>query len=162
MEEHGPEPVSPSEMPDAGAAPAETKETIPLWLAVAITVMVALPFTLYLNSYAIPAWVSFIVWAEYFALGAKLPALKLMIPSYTLAVTLTAATMSVCNAISPHLPTTNFGLYLSLFVGVAVIVYIMRFSKTITAGSLPYFNGISICWACTSPAAIRPFRLSPG
>jgi hypothetical protein len=147
MEEPRPVPVNPSEEPDAGAVPAETKETIPLWLAVAVTVMVALPFTLYLGKYNIPVWVSFIVWAEYFALGAKLSALKLIVPSFCLAVALTAATMSVCEAISPHLPTTNFGLYLSLFVGVAIIVYIMRFSKTLTSGSLPYFNGISMLLA---------------
>ena len=49
----------------------ETQDTLPLWLAVAITVCVSLPFGIWLGNYNLPIWASFIVWAEYFALGAK-------------------------------------------------------------------------------------------
>ena len=46
---------------------AQTKETIPFWLAVSITVMFILPLGLYFGQYSLPLWVAFIVWAEYFA-----------------------------------------------------------------------------------------------
>ena len=130
------------ESPDVG--PPQTRELIPLWLAVAITVMVALPFGLYLHKYALPLWVSFVVWAEYFALGANVKALRTIVPSYVTGVALTAVVMSVNAEISPLWGVKNLGLYLTLFVGLSVMVYIMRFSKTLTAGSLPYFNGISM------------------
>ena len=32
---------------------------------------VSLPFGIWLSRWNLPIWVSFIVWAEYFALGAK-------------------------------------------------------------------------------------------
>ena len=64
----------------------ETKNTIPLWLAVAITVVVSLPFGIWLGKLNLPLWAAFIVWAEYFALGAKPSALKIMVPAYTLGV----------------------------------------------------------------------------
>jgi len=78
--------------PGAGSADrrfpveTETKDTIPLWLAVAITVVVALPFGIWLGNYNLPIWASFIVWAEYFALGAKPEALKTMVPAFSLGV----------------------------------------------------------------------------
>ena len=64
----------------------KTKNTIPLWLAIAITVVVSLPFGIWLDKLNLPLWAAFIVWAEYFALGAKPSALKTMVPAYTLGV----------------------------------------------------------------------------
>ena len=58
----------------------QTKDRIPLWLAVAITVVVSLPFGIWLSRWNLPIWVSFIVWAEYFALGAKAQALSRSCP----------------------------------------------------------------------------------
>jgi hypothetical protein len=43
------------------------KGMIPLWLAVAITVLVSMPFGLWLGKFNVALWCSFIVWAEYFA-----------------------------------------------------------------------------------------------
>ena len=57
-----------------------TKDTIPLWLAAAITVVVSLPFGLWLGDWNLPLWIAFIVWAEYFALGAKPKVLTTIIP----------------------------------------------------------------------------------
>jgi hypothetical protein len=125
------------------AMETETKETIPLWLAVAITVVVSLPFGLYLDKYNLPLWVAFVVWAEYFALGAKPAALRLMLPAYALAAVLTGVTMVAVSVLAPSLPK-NWALAICLFIGVGVMVYIMRYSKTLQAGSLPYFNGISM------------------
>lgn len=69
----------------------QTKNTIPLWLAVAITVVVSLPFGIWLNRWNLPIWVSFIVWAEYFALGAKAAVLIKIVPAYLSGVGVAAA-----------------------------------------------------------------------
>lgn len=59
------------------------KNTIPFWLAVAITAIVFLPLTMFLGKYNIPLWVSFIVWAEFFAFGANVKdAGKLILPAF--------------------------------------------------------------------------------
>lgn len=121
----------------------ETKETIPLWLAVAITVVVSLPFGLYLDKFNLPLWVAFVVWAEYFALGAKPQALRVMVPAFALGVALTGVIMVAVAVLAPSLPK-NGALALCLFVGVGAMVFGMRYSKTLQEGSLPYFNGISM------------------
>ncbi len=124
----------------------QVKETIPLWLAVAITVVVSLPFGLFLGKYNLPLWVAFIVWAEYFALGAKPDALRVIIPAFSLGAILTAAAMFVTVLLAPLL-SLNLALAVSLFVGVGFMVYIMRYSDVLGKGSLPYFNGISMLLA---------------
>jgi len=121
----------------------ETKERIPLWLAGAITVVVSLPFGLYLDKYNLPLWVAFVVWAEYFALGAKPQALRIIVPAFALGVALTGVIMVAVAVLAPSLPT-NGALAVCLFVGVGAMVFGMRYSKTLQAGSLPYFNGISM------------------
>lgn len=130
----------------AAQATAQVKETIPLWLAVAITVVVSLPFGLFLGTYNLALWVAFIVWAEYFALGAKPEALRLIIPCFVLGAILTGAAMFTTVLLAPTL-TLNVALALSLFVWVGLMVYIMRYSSTLSKGSLAYFNGISMLLA---------------
>ncbi len=54
---------------------------IPLWLAVAVTVVLSLPFGLWLGRFNFTLWCSFVVWAEYLALGmltvaAQLPSAR--------------------------------------------------------------------------------------
>ncbi len=83
------------------------------------------------------------MWAEYFALGAKPDALRIMLPAYALAAVLTGVTMVAVSVLAPSLPQ-NWALAICLFIGVGAMVYIMRYSKTLQAGSLPYFNGISM------------------
>lgn len=119
------------------------KETIPLWLAVAITVVVSLPFGLYLDKYNLPLWVAFVVWAQYFALGAKPQALRLIVPAFVLGVAVTGVIMVAVAVLAPSLPQ-NWALAICLFVGIGAMVYGMRYSKTLQEGSLPYFNGISM------------------
>lgn len=140
-----------------------TKETVPLWLAVAITVVVSLPFGLYLGEYNLPLWAAFIVWAEYFALGAKPQALRIILPAYATSAILTGVTMSAVAITAPNLPE-NAALAIGLFVGVGAMVYIMRFSKTLEAGSLPYFNGISMLLAVylTGAYPTTAFTTEPG
>jgi hypothetical protein len=38
-----------------------SRDRVPMWLAVAITVVVSLPFGLWLGDYNLPLWVAFIV-----------------------------------------------------------------------------------------------------
>lgn len=130
---------------------AEVKETIPLWLAVAITVVVSLPFGLWLGRWNLALWCSFIVWAEYFALGAEPGALRLIIPSYTYGAVITAISMFMMVLLSRVVPSLVAGpdvaAAISLFIWVAFIVYSMRWSETFQKGSLPLFNGISMLLA---------------
>lgn len=150
----------------------EIRETIPLWLAVAITVVVSLPFGLYLDNISgdlklinLPLWVAFIVWAEYFALGAKPEALRTIIPAFSLAAILTGAAMWAYVVLSKNVIPTDWpegtALAIALFVGVGAMVYIMRFWPTLQAGSLPYFNGISmllgVYFTSSIPAGTDPY-----
>ena len=125
----------------------ETRDTIPLWLAVAITVVVALPFGVWLGNYNIPIWASFIVWAEYFALGAKPAALKTMLPAYTLGVVAAAIIMIGYTLLSKAFGTgtvltsgefsftyDNVALGLACFVGFCLFIYAMKYVPVTAIG----------------------------
>lgn len=140
----------------------ETKNTIPLWLAVAITVVVALPFGIWLGKLDLPLWAAFIVWAEYFVLGAKPDALKIMIPAYTLGVIGVAliglfyqvlvkilGDGKVLDFGLQTLTNDNVALFVSFFVGFCVLIYAMKWLPVTNGpGSLPFFNGITMFLAC--------------
>ncbi len=133
-------------------APAEVtyRETIPLWLAVGITVVVSVPFTLWLGKYNMAVWVSFITWAEYFALGAKPAAVKLILPSFAYAAILTAVTLAAITYLDfmPKLHTKgDLAIIVALFVGICFMVYSMKWSTTFQKGTLPFFNGVSMVLA---------------
>jgi hypothetical protein len=141
----------------------ETKNTIPLWLAVAITVVVALPFGIWLGKLAFPLWVAFIVWAEYFVLGSKPSALKIMVPAYTLGVigvALIGLLYQLLDKIfgTPSKVLVDFGLqqltydnlalFISFFVGFCILIYVMKYMPVTLTGSLPFFNGITMFLGC--------------
>lgn len=142
----------------------ETKNTIPLWLAVAITVCVALPFGIWLGKLNLPLWVAFIVWAEYFVLGAKPDALKIMVPAYTLGVIGVALIGLLYQAIDKilnnpanvvldfglqKLTNDNVALFVSFFVGFCILIYAMKYLPVTNGpGSLPFFNGITMFLGC--------------
>ena len=139
----------------------ETKNTIPLWLAVAITVCVSLPFGIWLDKLNLPLWAAFIVWAEYFALGAKPSALKIMVPAYTLGlvgVAVIGLFYQLLVKIFPSGDLVNFGLqtltwnntalYVAFFVGFCILIWAMKFHPVMQTGSLPFFNGITMFLAC--------------
>lgn len=142
------------------ATETETKNTIPLWLAVAITVVVSLPFGIWLSKLDLPLWAAFIVWAEYFTLGAKPSALKIMVPAYTLGV-VGGAVICLFYQLLDKIWTTpsnvvvdfglqkltydNVALYVAFFVGFCVLIYGMKWmAVTGGAGTLPFFNGVSV------------------
>jgi hypothetical protein len=135
----------------------ETKNTIPLWLAVAITVVVSLPFGIWLGKLNFPLWAAFIVWAEYFALGAKPSALKIMVPAYILGVVGGALISELYMFLSKtlgagqvldfglqQLTNDNVALYVSFFVGFCILIYAMKYMPVTLTGTLPFFNGVSV------------------
>lgn len=142
----------------------ETKNTLPLWLAVAITVCVSLPFGIWLGNYNLPIWASFIVWAEYFALGAKPAALKTMVPAFVLGVIVAAIIMTAYALLSTALGSaqlytpTDLALFASCFVGFCIFIYAMKWFPVTQVGTLPFFNGISMGLAVYFTGAFtKPF-----
>jgi hypothetical protein len=131
----------------ADSSESPVKETIPMWLAVPATVVIAMPFGLWLGRFNFALWCCFIVWAEYFALGGKPAGLRLILPSFSYAAIVTGLTLFAHQGLSslPSLVTQgDVAISLALFVGVAFMVYSMRWTRTFQAGSLPFFNGISM------------------
>mgnify|MGYP000164960870 CR=1 FL=1 len=120
-------------------------QRVPLWLAVAITVLISLPFGVYLGVYNLALWASFIAWAEYFAFGAKPDALKPIFVNFPLGA-LFMAIFVIFNTYfigvlgwDPFLSTAVW-----IFIWVAIAVYIMQFFPILTKYSLAYFNGVSM------------------
>ena len=150
---------------------AETKNTIPLWLAVAITVCVSLPFGIWLGSWNLPIWASFIVWAEYFAMGATPSALKTIVPAYVLGVIVAAIIMTAYMLLAQALGNgtiisvgdwaftyNNLALFIAAFVGFCVFIYAMKWVPVTQTGTLPFFNGISMGLAVFFTGAfVKPF-----
>ncbi|HEY5277642.1 MAG TPA: hypothetical protein VIK38_14130 [Coriobacteriia bacterium] len=129
----------------------ETKNTVPMWLAVAITVVISLPFGLWLKEWSVPLWTAFIVWAEYFVLGGKPAGLKIMVPSYILGVIGAVLVLIVMVEMQKLLPdpqlvsATDVAIGIAFFIGFCVLIYAMKFMPvTGGAGTLPFFNGISM------------------
>jgi len=126
------------------------KETIPLWIAVGITVAVSCPFTLWLGQWNMAVWCSFIVWAEYFALGAKPAAAKTILPAFATSAIGTAILLAIIPLMT-FLPSLvvpgDLAVILVLGVGCGLLVYLMKFWKVLQDGSLPFFNGISMVLA---------------
>ena len=129
----------------------ETKNTVPMWLAVAITVVISLPFGLWLKEWSVPLWAAFIVWAEYFVLGGKPAGLKIMVPSYILGVIGAVLVLIVMVEAQKLLPdpklvsATDVAIGIAFFIGFCVLIYAMKFMPvTGGAGTLPFFNGISM------------------
>jgi len=141
----------------------ETKNTIPLWLAVAITVVVSLPFGIWLNRWNLPIWVSFIVWAEYFALGAKASALIKIVPAYLSGVGVAAAIMTLYLWFTKEFSTywvkpNDLALGLAAFVGFCIAIFAMNYIPFWRDNTLPFFNGVSMGLAVFFTGAfVHPF-----
>ena len=130
----------------------ETKNTVPMWLAVAITVVISLPFGLWLKEWSVPLWAAFIVWAEYFVLGGKPAGLKIMVPSYILGVIGAVLVLIVMVAFGKTplgdvklVTAGDVSIALAFLVAFCGLIYAMKFMPvTGGAGTLPFFNGISM------------------
>lgn len=147
---------------DTGAA--KTRDTIPLWLAVAITVVVSLPFGIWLGRWNLPIWVSFIVWAEYFVFGAKWQGLLKIVPAYIIGVAVAEIIMTGYVWLSDVFGTahiykpTDLALGVASFVGFCIFIYVMKYLPIIGENTLPYFNGVSMGLAVYFTGAfVQPF-----
>lgn len=124
---------------------------IPLWIAAPITIVISLPFGLWFGAWSLPLWLVFIVWAEYFALGAKPAALRTIIPAFTCGV-LGATFMLVVSLIirsflgnASIVTAGDLSWFIGLFVSIMPVVYVMKFLPfTQGPGGLPFFNGMSM------------------
>jgi hypothetical protein len=148
------------------------RDRVPLWLAVSITVVVSLPFGLWLGDYNLPLWVSFIVWAEYFVLGGKPQALKVIIPAYLIGVfgamciTTGTAVLERVTGDAAIVAEGDMAAYVGMFVGFCVFLYAVRWVPMPLFGSasLPFFNGVSMllgvlftaAFITAAPAGIDP------
>jgi hypothetical protein len=140
---------------DGVAAPAEPpamRDRVPMWLAVAITVALSLPFGLWLGDYALPLWAAFIVWAEYFVLGARPEALRLIIPAFFVGV-LGALGITTANVILERLlvdtslvAENDIAAFIAFFLGFCIFLYAIRWVPLplSTTATLPFFNGVSL------------------
>jgi hypothetical protein len=159
---------------DSGPSSTEpaTRDRVPIWLAIAITVVVSLPFGLWLGDYNLPLWVSFIVWAEYFVLGARPSALKVMIPAFFVGVVGAAGITTFTAVLEQILDSAGIvaqddvAAYVGMFVGFCVFLYLLRFVPLDLFGSasLPHFNGVSMmlgvfftgAWLSAAPEGMSP------
>jgi hypothetical protein len=137
---------------DAKPAAPAMRDRVPMWLAVAITVAVSLPFGLWLGDYDLPLWAAFIVWAEYFVLGARPDALRLIIPAFFVGV-LGALGITTANALLERVLVDtrlvaegDVAAFLAFFVGFCVFLYVIRWVPLplSTTATLPFFNGVSL------------------
>ena len=139
----------------------------PLWLAVAVTVVLSLPFGLWLGKYNFTLWCSFIAWAEYFALGAKPRLIPTILVSFGYAAVMTGVSLAIIPlfAFLPSWVTPgDIATAASLFIIVGFMVYSMKWSHHFLNGSLPFFNGISMAlgiyftssYPQLGPAALLP------
>jgi len=133
-------------------ADIKTKETIPFWLAVGITAIIFLPLTIFLGKFNIPLWVSFIVWAEFFTFGATVKkAGKFILLAFPAGAAICALGFIASFSLSAALPGLGgpsgsgmWGMWIGFGVAVCVLVYVMKFSKVFSEGSLAYFNGMTM------------------
>ncbi len=125
--------------------------SIPLWVAVPVTVAVALPFGLWLGPWSLPLWLAFIVWAEYFALGAKPTVLRVVVPSFLSGVVSAAIALIFTLLVgmvvgdAAIVSSGDVSWFIGLPVALIPLIYIMQllpFAKD--TGSLPFFNGLSM------------------
>ena len=148
------------------------RDRVPLWLAVAVTVVVSLPFGLWLGDYNLPLWVSFIVWAEYFVLGGTPTALRIIVPAYLVGVlgamfvtTFTTLLDGVLDGVGV-VAEDDVATFVGMFAGFCVFLYAVRWVPLPLFGtaSLPFFNGVSMmlgvlftsAFITAAPAGIDP------
>ena len=133
-----------------GGSIADMK-ALPLWIAVPITVVVSLPFGLWLGVWSLPLWASFIVWAEYFQLGAKPAALKLMVPGFIAGAIGAGFVCAVSLVIGKVLnnptavSTGDIPWFIGMLLAFIPVIYVMKYLPfTSGPGGLCFFNGISM------------------
>jgi len=125
----------------------ETRQRVPLHWAVPIVVALVLPLAFFLGEFNLPVWVSFIVWAEYFALGAKPQTWRLIIPSIPYGAT-TAALWCASAILIAKMIGGNHGLFWGYVIGNFIFItpwmYFLPRVHAWASGSLAVFNGLTL------------------
>jgi len=132
-------------------ADASHPARIPLPWAVSLMLLTVLPLTFYLGDWNLPLWVSFIVWAEYFALGAKLSTWKSILPSLPFGALIAALWCGSATGMG-RLIESYLGPLDSLYLGYAVtnlfwvtlLVYACQWTASFRTGTLAVFNGFTL------------------
>ena len=126
-------------------------KSIPLWMAVPVTVAVALPFGLWLGTWSLPLWLAFIVWAEYFALGGKPTVLRTVVPSFLSGVVSAAIALIFSLLVgtvvgdAAIVASGDVAWLIGLPVALIPLIYVMQYLPFARdTGSLPFFNGLSM------------------
>jgi len=139
-----------SQASEAAKAEEATKPRVPFWLAVAFSVVVTFPAAIYFGRFAMPLWAVFVVWAEYFVLGAKPEALKVMWPNFiygSLGVsvgTLLYIWIQSWGLIADPEANTLFSLTVAYFILFCVLLKTMEFGWSFASTGLPLFNGVAL------------------
>lgn len=129
----------------------QKKQRMPMWLAVAITVVLILPAGLWMKGFSLPLWIVFCVWAEYFTFGGTLKGARALLPAFLLG---TAAAL-VVHSFAVYLigvfgdtqlvAPGDVAILVAYFIGFCVVVWLMDFVKAVQGpGSLAYFQGIAL------------------
>ncbi|MDR1186687.1 MAG: hypothetical protein LBK95_04425 [Bifidobacteriaceae bacterium] len=132
----------------------EPSKRLPLWLAVGITVVVGVPFAFWLKAYGLALFVSFTVWAQYFAFGARPAGLKRIIPGYIAGgvgatiVHLFSTWLGVLFGDAKLLADNDIAMLLGYFLGFCGLIFAMRYLKFIGDDPLAFFQGISLTLGC--------------
>ena len=133
---------------------ASSGKRIPLPWATVMVVILCMPLTFYLGKWNFPLWVSFIVWAQYFALGANVGTWRVILPSLPFGASFAAAWCTSALTVSPFF-VERFGPVHGLYVSyaltsvlwAALLVHGLSWSKAFTTGTLAVFQGFTLQFA---------------
>ncbi|MGQ4893828.1 MAG: DUF1097 family protein [Candidatus Njordarchaeia archaeon] len=151
-----------------GEKEVKIKETIPLPIAISIVVVFSLLIPILSGIINFPLWACFIVWAEYFALGAKPEGIKYIIPAYSVGALLTWVSAVMWTALMAAGIEMWTSIGLSLFIWMVPVGYLATHIPLFMKGSLPLFNGVSMYLAIYFTASVPslflpdPFLLCHG
>jgi hypothetical protein len=110
-----------------------------------LTVAIALPFGLLLGKFNFTLWVCFIVWAEYFALGASPDSWKIVFPAFPAGAAAGALWMITSNLVNGALGSHPLvGLIIGNLIWVTALLYVIPRVKSFTQGTLAVFNGLAM------------------
>jgi len=131
-----------------GATEKKIVNRIPLHWAVSITVVLALIPGLFLGKWNFTLWAIFIVWAEYFALGATVDTWKLVIPSIPFGAAAGALWLALTTFLSITFGGGPFVQFIWLSIGnlvfVTLLVWLIPKWDNWAKGTLAVFNGLTV------------------
>lgn len=121
---------------------------IPMWLAVAITVLISLPFGYFLGKFNFTLWICFIVWTEYFILGSRPATARLIFPSIPFGGAI-AALWYICTLWLNNILFGEYGMafptiMITGLVWMSLLIIIQNRWHIWVEGTLATFNGLSL------------------